>query len=125
MRRVLIIVLALSAATACLQAQQGERGADVWLAPSYPSAIEGCLQRYGFYYYLIGADGQVYNLTGNDKAMRPYVGHKVEVSGKPIVISLDTTQENEASTVEEIPALEVKTAKELSGSCDLPHPQQR
>ncbi len=125
MRRVLMIVLALLAAAGWLCAQQGDPGADVWQAPSYPGTIEGCLQRSGFYYLLIGDDGQVYNLTGNNKAMRPYVGRKVELTGKPIVISLDTTEQHEASTVEEMPALQVKIAKELSPSCDLAHPSQR
>jgi len=118
-------VLALLAATGWLWAQEGNPGADVWQAPSYPATIEGCLHRVGFYYLLIGDDGQVYNLTGNDKAMRAYVGRKVELTGKPIVISLDTTEVHEASTVEEYPALQVKAAKELAGSCDLSHRSQQ
>ena len=119
MRRVLMLVLALLAATGWLWAQEGDPGADVWQTPSYPATIEGCLHRAGFYYLLIGDDGQVYNLTGNNKAMRSYVGRDVQLTGTPIVISLDTTEVHEASTVEEYPALQVKTAKELSGTLRL------
>ena len=77
MRRLLMIVVALLTATGWLPAQEGNWGADIWQAPSYPGTIEGCLQRSGFYYLLIGDDGQVYNLTGNMSGVCPECGRAI------------------------------------------------
>jgi hypothetical protein len=44
----------------------------------------------------------------------------VELTGIPTLITLDTTVIHAASTVQELPALEVKRVKELSESCSLP-----
>jgi hypothetical protein len=38
---------------------------------------------------------------------------------KPTVISLDATEVHAASTVEELPALAVKSVKELSATCSV------
>jgi hypothetical protein len=48
-----------------------------------------------------------------------YVRHEIEVTGAPTLITLDTTVIHAASTVEELPALEVKKVKELSNSCSV------
>jgi len=113
---ILFLVLVLSAFW--VQAQEGDPGADVWVpANTYPPVIEGCLQRYGFYYYVIGKDGTAYNLTHDTAVPSHLVGHEVEITGRPTVISLDTTEIHIASSVEELPALEVKTVKELFGAC--------
>ena len=68
-------------------------------------------------YSVVGQDGTIYNLTGDTRKLRPYIGHEVEVTGKPTVKSLSTTEKDIASTVEEIPALDVKSVKELSKTC--------
>ena len=113
-----LLMLVISAF--CLQAQEGNPGADVWVsADTYPPVIEGCLQRWGFYYKVIGSDGTIYNLTRGSRGLSHYVGHDVEVTGKPTIISLDTTNVHAASTVEEFPALAVKRVKELSKTCSL------
>ena len=46
----------------------------------------------------------------------------VSTHGKPTVRSLDTSMKNAASTVEEQPALDVKSAKELSKTCGSAEP---
>lgn len=118
MRNPVILGLALVISACWLQAQEGDPGADVWVsANTYPPTIDGCLQRHGFYYYVIGKDGRVYNLTHDTAVPGHFVGHQVEITGKPTVISLDTTETHAASTVEELPALEVKTVKQLSETC--------
>ena len=117
-RNTVVLFLVLLVSAFCLQAQEGDTGADVWVpANTYPPMIEGCLRRYGSYYYVTGRDGTVYNLTHDTAVPSRLVGHEVEITGKPTVISLDTTEIHAASTVEELPALEVKTVKELSGTC--------
>ena len=118
MRTMSIFFLMLLCLALGLQAQEGNPGADVWVsADTYPPVIEGCLERWGFYYKVIGPDGTVYNLTRCTTGLKQYVGHEVEITGKPTVISLDTTEIHAASTVEELPALAVKSVKELSSTC--------
>jgi hypothetical protein len=117
-RGTLMLALFLVFSAFCLLAQEGDPGADIWIpTDTYPPTIDGCLERYGFYYKVIGADGTVYNLTHNNSELSHYVGHEVEITGKPTVKTLDTTEIHIASTAEEIPVLEVKTVKELSGTC--------
>jgi hypothetical protein len=118
MRRILLLVLILLVPAFALPAQEGNPGADVWVsADTYPPVIEGCLQRWGFYYKVIGRDGTVYNLTRCTTGLKQYVGHEVEITGKPTVISLDTTEIHAASTVEELPALAVISVRQLSDTC--------
>jgi len=101
-----------------LPAQEGNPGRDVWIpANTYPPTVQGCLQNYSMRYSVVGDDGTVYNLTGATNILRNYIGHEVEVTGKPTVKSLSTTMERAASTVEELPALDVKSVKELSKTC--------
>ena len=115
-----LLMLVISALR--LQAQEGNPGADVWVsADTYPPVIDGCLQRWGFYYKVIGSDGTIYSLTRCTKGLSHYIGHQVEITGKPTVISLDTTEVHAASTVEEFPALAVKSVKELSKTCSVGH----
>ena len=114
----LTVVLLISSAL-WVQAQEGNPGWDVWVPTNtYPPTVHGCLQNSSLRYSVVGQDGTVYNLTGSTARLSPYVGHEVEITGKPTVKSIDTTNEHSASTVEEIPALDVKTVKELSKTCN-------
>ena len=73
---------------------------------SQPTALGQYLARHGF------APN-----PGNTAWLGRYVGREVEIDGKPTVITLDTTAAKAASTVEELPALDVKSAKELAKTC--------
>jgi hypothetical protein len=117
MRKTLPLVLLLLSFSLWLQAQEGDPGADIWQAPTGPSRVDGCLQSSGGHYTVTGKDGTVTDLTGNTAWLSHYVGHEVEITGKPTVRTLDTTAKDAASTVEELPALEVKSAKEVSKTC--------
>ena len=120
MRKILMLVLVLASPSIWLQAQEGHPGLEGVVPPvpyPYPSAVSGCLERSGFYYAVIGEDGTAYALTGSTKGLLRYVGHDVEITGNPTVVSLDTTMKDTASSVEENPALEVRTVKELAGAC--------
>jgi hypothetical protein len=107
----------LVGSTPWLQAQEGYPGLDRWQAPSDPPTVQGCLLNSGTHYFVVWKDGTVTRLTGNTARLSRYVGHEVEVSGKPTVITLDTTAKEAASTAEELPALDVKSAKELAQTC--------
>ena len=117
MRRTLMLTLALLISAHWLQAQEGVPGVDVGAAATYPPTIEGCLTNSSLRYMVIGKDGMVYNLTGSTARLRRYVGHEVQITGRPTVRSFSTTEKGIASTVEEIPALEVRDVKELSQTC--------
>jgi hypothetical protein len=114
----LLLILTLLMSVLCLQAQEGDPGRDVWVsADTYPPTVAGCLQNSSLRYMVVAQDGTVYNLTGNTARLRHYIGHEVEITGKPTVKSFSTTEKDIASTVEEIPALDVKSVKELSKTC--------
>ncbi len=117
----LSLILVISAL--CLQAQEGDPGVDgLMSSETYPPVVAGCLERSGFYYAVVSGDGTAYDLTGSTNRLVHYVGHEVEITGKPTVISLSTTMIHAASTVEEFPALEVMTVKDLSGTCNARTP---
>ncbi len=118
MRKTLLLVLLLLSSSLCLQAQEGHPGADIWLAPTGPNTVDGCLKSSGGHYTVTGKDGAVTDLTGDTARLSHYVGHEVEITGKPTIRTLDTTVIHAASTAEELPALEVKSAKEVSKMCD-------
>jgi len=117
MYRTLLLLSLLLGCALCLNGQEGIPGADIWRAPSGPSTVDGCLRSSSTHYTVTAADGRVTRLTGNTAWLSRYVGHEVEVNGKPTVITLDTTAAKAASTVEQLPALEVKSAKEISKTC--------
>jgi hypothetical protein len=123
MHKTLMLTLALLISALWLQAQEGDPGRDVWVpANTYPPTIDGCLRSSNLHYTVVVKDGTVYNLTGSTARLSHYVWHEVEVTGKPTVRSLDTSMKNAASTVEEQPALGVKSAKELSKTCGSAEP---
>ena len=88
------------------------------LIKTYPPTVTGCLRNSSIRYSVVGQDGTVYNLTGDTGKLRNYIGREVEVTGKPTVKSFSTTEKDMASTVEEIPALDIKGVKELSKTCN-------
>jgi len=117
MRTPLLLLAALLSSTLWLQAQEGIPGADIWRAPSGPGTVQGCLRSSGTHYSVTASDGTVTLLTGDTARLSRYVGHEVEITGEPTVKTLDTTVTKAASTVEELPALDVKSAKEISKAC--------
>ena len=123
MRGTLMLALVLVVSAPWLQAQVGIPGREgLDSDQNYPPVISGCLERSGFYYAVVGTDGTAYDLTGSTTRLSHYVGHEVEITGKPTVVSVSTTMIHAASSVEEYPALEIKTVKELSGACNASKP---
>ncbi len=123
MRGMVMVVLGLVVCAVWVQAQVGIPGREgLTSTQNYPPVISGCLERSGFYYAVVGKDGTAYDLTGSTTHLNHYVGHEVEITGKPTVVSVSTTMIHAASSVEEYPALEIKTVKELSGACNADKP---
>lgn len=117
MHRMLAFALLLLGSALWLQAQEGIPGLDRTQAPIDPPTVQGCLQNSAMHYYVVWEDGRITRLTGDVGWLSRYVGHEMEVKGKPTVIALNTTQIHAASTVDELPALAVTSAKELGQTC--------
>ncbi len=118
-REILMLTLLLVSAALWVQAQAGHPGADIWLAPTgtSPTTVEGCLQSSGGHYTVTDNNGTLHDLTGSTARLSRYVGHEVEITGIPTVMTIDTTVSQAASTAEELPALRVNQAKQLPGKC--------
>jgi len=120
-RNIGLLAVLLLAMSISLCAQSGDSGADKLQAPpTAPNSIHGCLQRSGFQYNLIEDSGKSLVLTGDTAKLRHLGGHQVEITGKPAVKTINTTEQWAASTVEEIPAFEVNSAKLVSKTCSSP-----
>ena len=117
MPRTLMLTIALFGSALCLQAQEGYPALDRWQGPSDPPTVQGCLENSSTHYFVVWKNGTVTRLTGNTAWLSRYVGCEVEIDGKPTVITLDTTAAKAASTAEELPALDVKSARELAKTC--------
>ncbi len=117
MRRTLMLTFMLLGIALWLQAQEGYPALDRWAAPSDPPTVQGCLQNSATHYFVVWNDGTITRLTGNTARLSRYVGHEMEIDGKPTVVTLDTTVAWAASTAEELPALDVKSARELAKTC--------
>ena len=88
-------------------------------AASGYEVIEGCLREAGVQYTLTSKDGVLHHLSGGK--LRPYVGHEVELSGKPSIKTVDTTVSGAASSAKEIPIFVVKSVKDIAPSCQSAH----
>ena len=117
MRKTLFSILLLLGSALLLHAQEGNPGADKWRGPSGPSTIRGCLRATASYTTVTEDSGRVIALTGDTGRLGRYNRHEVEITGQPTVLTIDTTMQNAASTVEEVPAIKVKSVKELSRTC--------
>lgn len=122
MYRIALLIALLSALSPSSSAQAGDPGADQVRGPgSNATSLQGCLQREGFQYSLIDDAGKSHLLIGNTRKLSHYVGHRVGLTGKSTIKTIDTTETLAASTVEEIPAFQVATAKQISNTCTSPH----
>jgi hypothetical protein len=77
---------------------------------------QGCLQRYGWQYFLNERDGTQEQLTGYPK-LKDFVGHEIEIAGVRGVKTVDTTPPGGASSVVTHPIVNVKTVKDLGKGC--------
>ena len=76
----------------------------------------GCLQRYGWQYFLNERNGTQEQLTGYSK-LKDFVGHEIEITGVRGVKTVDNTPPGGASSVIMHPIVNVKTVKDLGKGC--------
>jgi hypothetical protein len=117
MHKTSIITLVLFISSICLQAQS-VAGQAAGKAPS-PNTIEGCLQSSNGQYTLTDNSGVVHQLSGAATKLGHHVGHEVELTGKPGVRTIDTTNTMGAgsSTAVEQPVFDVKSVKHIAAAC--------
>lgn len=120
MRKILLLTLTLLVSTVWLPAQAGCPGLDKWSGPGNTSTVQGCLHSSGGRYTVTDNHGTVHILQGNTARLGRYVGHEVEITGKPSIRTTDTSMLNIAASAEEQPALTVEGAKQTSDTCSSP-----
>src|SRR5664280_1791617 len=106
-----MLTLVLLTSTVWLQAQSGSPRSDAGQTPDKTSSlttIQGCLHSYGGRYKVTDNNGTVHDLQGDTARLSRYVGHEVEITGKPSIRTTNTSQMNIASSATEQPSLTVQ-----------------
>lgn len=82
-----------------------------------PAVLEGCLQTSEGQYTITEKNGLLHHLSGGSKLLKSYVGHEVQLTGKPSIVTVDATLPGGASSAVEKPVFRVKTVKDVSATC--------
>ncbi len=111
--------LALLIFAACLQARAASAseksqnsGKDAGL-----TTLKGCLRSSDNEYTLTDDTGTTHGLSGAANKLGKQVGHEVELTGKPGIRTVDTTNAGTASSAAEQHVFEVKTVKPIADTC--------
>ncbi len=108
----LIFVTCLQAQAATASEKSQNSGKDAGL-----TTIEGCLQSSNGQYLLTDSEGMAHLLSGAANKLGHQVGRKVELTGKPGIGSVDTSNAGTASSAAEQQVFEVKTVKRVADVC--------
>jgi hypothetical protein len=84
-----------------------------------PSLNSGCLRYDARGYHLIDSSGQAVTLRFQANQLQHYVGQQVSITGRMGFEAIDTTVDGLASSVEELPVLEVVEVKSAGGACSI------
>lgn len=114
MSKTSMITMALLLSAVWLQAQNGGKAGS---KTSELTTIEGCLQSSMGEYSVIDDTDTIHHLTGAANKLSHFVGHEVEITGKPGVRTIDTTSVGGASSAVEQPIFEVKSVKQVAATC--------
>lgn len=116
MYRTLMIAVLLFTSAAFLQAQQTSSDQTSGKT-SGATTIEGCLQSSGGSYTLTEADGTKVTLSSHANQMIKHVGHQVQITGKPAVKTIGTTEQGGPSTAHQVPVFRVQSIKHVADTC--------
>jgi len=111
--KTLMLTLVLLTSAVWLQAQSGPTPDK----KSTLTTIQGCLRMNGGRYILTDNNGTVHDLQGDTARLSRYVGHEVEITGKPSIRTTNTSQINIASSATEQPSFTVQSGKQISATC--------
>lgn len=118
--RTILLTLVLLISAVSLQAQEGSPGLDSWQPldrTAGVTTIEGCLQTYGSHFTLTDHSGRVQQLSLQANKLGSQVGREVEITGKPGLKTIDTTESEIASSATELPVFEVRSVKRIADTC--------
>jgi hypothetical protein len=113
MRKAVLFTLVLLVSAVCMQAQAAPPASG---NSSSTTTLQGCLKFEG-HYRLTDSSGVVHQLTGAANRLTHYVNRQIEVTGTPVIRSVDGTQQGEESSVKEQHVFRVKTIKQIADSC--------
>ena len=116
MYKTLMLALSLLISAAWLQALEGYPPSNDQKSTPELTTIAGCLQYAGGSYSLTDSSGKVYRLAYSNK-LNHHAGHEVQITGKPSVKTIDTSQQNIEPSAREIPIFEVKTVTHVADTC--------
>ena len=81
-------------------------------------SVKGCLKMSVTEYVIVDDTGEEHDLIGNTAKLSHYIGRRVQIIGEPTIKTIDTTQPNIASSVDEVPAIRVQSGRQIGGKCD-------
>lgn len=113
MHKAVLFTLVLLASAVCMQAQAAAQTSD---NSSSTTTLQGCLKFEG-HYRLTDNSGVVHQLTGAANRLTHYVNRQIEVTGTPVVRTVDNTQQGQESSAREQQVFRVKTIKQIADSC--------
>ena len=120
MRIAVLAIVILAVASTSLRAQSNSPSADAGQGSSDSSdsnKLVGCLRVSEYHYLLTDEVGTVHLLAGAEKKLTHEVGHQIEVTGKPGIVTEDHTLAGGPSNVVEKPVFRVKTVKQVADTC--------
>ena len=117
MGKTLMLTLVLFVSGVCSQAGSASPSSQKDKNSSDLSTIQGCLKLSRGQYSLIEGDGTDDQLSGNAKKLNPLVGHEVELTGKVVIRTEDTTSVGGGSSALQFPVFEVKSVKPIADTC--------
>ena len=117
MHKILMLALLLISGAWLQALQYGSPEENKAPNPSGPTTIQGCLQSSLGQYTLTDKDGVVHQLSGAANKLGHQVGRQIEVTGKPGMRTIDTTNAGAGSSVVEQAVFEVKIVKQIAPTC--------
>ncbi len=110
MHKTLMFILMLLLSALWLQGQDAGKTSGL-------TTIQGCLAYTNGHYRLTEANGTKHQLQSQANQLAKHVGHEVELTGKPAVRTVGTTQEGAASSVKEEQVFKVSSVKHVADTC--------
>jgi len=116
MPKILMLATVLLLPAFWLPAQQGESGQTAGKSSNL-TTIEGCLSILSGQYFVTDGSGTKHELSGYGNKLKAYIGHQVQIAGKPAVKTVESTTYGAASSAEEVPVFDVKSVKDIANTC--------
>jgi len=121
--KVVRLTLVLLISAVWLQAQSANPSSNAGQTSGKTSnltTLTGCLQISDGHYILTEDNGTPNQLSGAASKLGHQTGHRIEVTGKPGIKTIDSTSVGAGSSVIEQVVFEVKSVKQVADTCKSP-----